>query len=170
MSDQQGPDEPPSNEPGPDDPGFHGQDPPFGQPPPGQPPGQYGQPGPYGQDYGQPYGQPGYGQPGYGGYGGANPSTNRQNANLALALSVGGLLSYVVGACCFVFGFLGPVLSGVGAVMGTKELREIDAGLADPNGRSAAKAAQVVGAIGVGLFVLGLLAVIVFIAIGSVSS
>lgn len=189
MSDQQGPDDA-GAEPGPDDPGFYGQQPPgHGQPPPaygqpgygqppayGQPPPGYGQPPAYGQPgyqgYGQPppgYGQPGYGQPGYQGYGVPGPGADRQNANVALALSVGGILTYVVSACCVLLAVVGPVLCGMGAVMGTRELREIDAGRADPGGRNTAKAAQVIGAVGVGLFVLGVVAFIALLGVGSVS-
>ncbi len=170
--------QPPHEQPGYGQPGQPG----YGQPgqpgygQPGQPgygqPGQpgYGQPG-YGQPgYGQPgQGQPGYGQPGYGGYGSPVHRPNTQNANMALAMSIGGFLTYLVSSCCPFFGLLGPILCGVGAFMGTKELQGIEAGTVDPAGRGTARAAQIIGLIGVALFVLGILFLFLFVFAGSVS-
>ena len=120
-----------------------------------QHPGQQGYPQQGNPQYG--YGQPAYGQPGYANYGAAVPSgAPGQNANVALGLSIGGLASYLIGFCCAPLALIGLVLCGVGLFMGYRETQAIENGAADPAGRGAAKAAQVVGGIGVGLFVLGI--------------
>ena len=86
---------------------------------------------------------------------------------MALGLSIGGFLTYLVSSCCPFFALLGPVLCGIGAVMGTKEIKGIDAGTVDPAGRTTARAAQVIGIIGVALFVLGMAFVMLFLVAGA---
>ena len=65
------------------------------------------------------------------------------------------------GAMILVFGILGlvtcPVFAVVAWVMGKVDLREIDAGRMDPEGRSLTQAGMILGMITVGLYVLGLL-------------
>ena len=86
-----------------------------------------------------------------------------------MGLSIGGLATYVVGICCGPLALIGVGLCGAGAYMGTKELQDIDAGIADPAGRSYAKGAQITGGIGVGLFLLGIVMFVVFLGIGSLA-
>jgi pheromone shutdown protein TraB len=76
---------------------------------------------------------------------------------VALGLSVGGLASYLIGFCCAPLAIIGLILCGVGLFMGYRETQAIEHHLADPAGRGTARAAQIVGGIGVGLFVVVLL-------------
>lgn len=51
-------------------------------------------------------------------------------------------------------------------IMGNNDLREIDAGRMDPEGRSLTQIGRILGIIGVVLFVLGVIATIAMFALG----
>jgi hypothetical protein len=53
--------------------------------------------------------------------------------------------------------------------MGYRETQAIEAGMADPAGRGAAKGAQIVGGIGVGLAVIGLVLIVIFIGASAIA-
>jgi hypothetical protein len=133
---------------------------PYGQPPYGQ---QYGQP--YGQEPAQPpYGQPPYGAPGYG-YSGQAP-VNHPSATTALVLALVGLIGIV--AC----GGITLVLSPFAWQMGARAVRDIDANPSMYTGRDQANAARIMGLIGTVLLGLGVLVVVAFafLAIATVST
>jgi hypothetical protein len=130
-----------------------GQQPPdYGQQPPayGQQPPSYGTPP--GGGYGQSGPQPAFGSPaGYTPYGAAGSTyPPSQAAGWALGLSISGLVLMV---CCG----LGIFLVIPGAIMGWITMQAIDRGEKDPNQRGMAKAAFIVGLVGIGLAVAGLL-------------
>lgn len=151
------------------------------------------QQGGYSQQGGHPQQGGGYPQQGYpqqGGYppqvpygssppynpaaaGGYLPATTGRasQASTAIALSISGLvITLVLGFCCGPFGVIGLALCGIGAYLGTQELRAIDAGAADPVNRGQAKAAQVIGLIGVGLFVVVLALGIGFLVLSAATA
>ncbi|MEL7158810.1 MAG: hypothetical protein AAFN30_19740, partial [Actinomycetota bacterium] len=109
----------------------------FTPPQPGQPEGAYppqqppGNVPPYTPQ--QPPGNvPPYTPAGAGAYVPASGGRTSQ-ASTAIGLSVSGLVvTLVLGFCCGPFGVVGLVLCGIGAYLGTQELRAIDAGTADP--------------------------------------
>ncbi len=130
-------------------PGFDQQVPPYG----GQQPPAYGAAAPGGA-YGQ---QPAYGSPpGYTPYGatgsGYPPS---QVAGWALGLSITGLVL----TCCG--GFL---LAIPGTIMGWTTMKSIDRGEKDPSQRGIAKAAFIVGIVGLSLFALAVVYYVIVIA------
>ncbi|MEP1122913.1 MAG: DUF2510 domain-containing protein [Ilumatobacter sp.] len=117
------------------------------------------QPPAYGAAPGGAYGQqPAYGSPpGYTPYGAVGPSHPRSSApGWALGLSISGL---VLTFCCFGF-----VLSIPGTIMGWTSMKAIDRGEQDPSQRGMAKAAFIVGLIGLSLFALAILYYVVVIA------
>ena len=149
---------------------------------------------PYGQPYTQPYGQPGqsYGQPGqpgpYGGPGYAPPpnpypapneyaapqnpygapyhpayagvgAPDHPSATTAMVL---GIVSLVGIALC---GGITLILAPAAWVVGAKAVRQIDAFPGQFGGRDRAQAGKVMGIIGTVLLVLGILAVIAFVAL-----
>ncbi|MCU1498623.1 MAG: hypothetical protein JWM47_2576 [Acidimicrobiales bacterium] len=116
--------------------------PPEGFPPPGGPPG-YGQPA---------YGQPAYGQPA--GYGGSREHPQ------GTTIMVLGILSLVV---C---GLLGPFAWS----MGNKAIREIDANPGAYTNRGSVSAGRICGMISSILMILGVVAFVLLIALGSSSS
>ena len=129
---------------------------PYGQPAPAQP--VYGQPT-YGQPaYGQPtYGQPAYGQPGYGqpAYGQpyaqpypVGPRTNTLSI-LALVLSLVGLLTGITA--------VGGIICGHIALSQIKRTGE--------NGRGLALGGLIAGYVIVGLWVLFVVAYIIFVVV-----
>lgn len=122
-------------------PPFGGHPPSFGQQPPaGQQPPTYGSPP--GGGYGQPSAQPAFGSPaGYTPYGAAASAYPKSTApGWALGLSISGL---VLSICC-----IGFVLSIPGTIMGWTSMKAIDRGERDPNQRGLAKAAFIVGVVG----------------------
>ncbi len=129
----------------------------FGQQPPadGQQPPSYG--APPGGGYGQPSQQPAFGSPvGYTPYGAAGTAyPPSQVAGWALGLSIAGLVL----VCCG-----GVLLSIPGTIMGWTTMKAIDRGEKNPDQRGMAKAAFVVGVVGLGLFVALLLIWVVLIA------
>lgn len=132
---------------------------PYGQNPYGPPAG--GQPyPPYQQQPGQPYGQPPYGQPAYGGqYSFAPQVPPHPSATTALVLSLVALVGIVV---C---GGITLVLSPFAWVIGGRAVREIDASPGTYSGRELANAGRIMGIIGTVLLIVGILAVIAFIAL-----
>lgn len=134
----------------------YGQQPPsYGQPPGGfgqQPPG-YGAPPPGG--YGQPNPQPAFGSPAgytpYGAAGSAYPKTTVPG--WALGLSIAGL---VLSICC-----IGFVLSIPGTIMGWTSMKAIDRGEKDPSQRGIAKAAFIIGLVGLVIAVGWIILVVV---------
>ncbi len=133
----------------------------FGQPTPGfaqQPTYGAQQPPASGTPVGGAFGQqPAYGSPpGYTPYGvtgsGYPPS---QAAGWALGLSIAGLVL----TCCG--GFL---LAIPGTIMGWTTMKSIDRGEKDPSQRGTAKAAFIVGLVGLSLFALAILYYVVVIA------
>lgn len=123
------------------EPPTYGQEPPaYGQQPPafGQQPPAYGTPP--AAAYGQP--QPAYGSPAgytpYGAQGTVYPKTTVPG--WALGLSIAGL---VLSICC-----IGFLLSIPGTIMGWTSMKAIDRGEKDPNQRGVAKAAFIVGLVG----------------------
>jgi hypothetical protein len=134
---------PPPPPPGqPDQPGW-GQPPPPGQPPPGQAPppgwGQQQQPPPPPQYYG-PYAQP--------------PKTDG-NAIAALCLAIGS------------FVFCPVVLAVVALVLASNAKKSIAASGGTLTGESLVQVATIVSWINIGLFVLGVVLVIILVAIGA---
>lgn len=125
-------------------PGFGQQAPPYG----GQQPPAYGAPG---GGYGQ---QPAFGSPaGYTPYGAVGSASTKSSApGWALGLSISGL---VLTFCCF--GFL---LSIPGTIMGWTSMKAIDRGEKDPSQRGLAKAAFIVGVVGLSLTVILILLVV----------
>ncbi|MGB3735229.1 MAG: DUF2510 domain-containing protein [Ilumatobacter sp.] len=123
-------------------PAFGQQPPSYGQQPPtfGQQPPSYG--APPGGGYGQPNPQPAFGSPaGYTPYGAAAPAYPKSTApGWALGLSIAGL---VLSICC-----IGFVLSIPGTIMGWTSMKAIDRGEKDPSQRGTAKAAFIVGVVG----------------------
>lgn len=75
------------------------------------------------------------------------------------------------GVLVLVFGILGLVMCfifGICAwVMGSSDLRQMDAGLMDSSGRSLTQAGQILGMISTALALLGFLILIPFMAIGA---
>jgi len=73
------------------------------------------------------------------------------------------------GTLILILGILGLVVCapcGIAAwIMGNTDLREMDAGLMDPSGRSNTKAGQICGIIATILFILQLLAVAVLLVL-----
>lgn len=89
---------------------------------------------------------PAYGAPpGYQPYGAVAPRTSNAVAGWALGLSIVGLVL----SCCG-----GVVLSIVGLVLGRLQMNAMDRGERDPSHRSTAKAAFVIGIIGIAAFAL----------------
>lgn len=132
----------------------------FGEPPPtaATPPvaAQPDQPGPGGPVYGAPaaYGSPA----GYVPYGAPGSVPPRSAvAGWALGLSIAGLVL----ACCG-----GILLSIPGTVMGWTQMKAIDRGERDPGSRGTAKAAFIVGIIGMALFASLLLLWAIGVAVG----
>ena len=131
-----------------------------------QPP-QYGAPQEYGapQGYQQPGGvPPASGPPGYGPPPGYQPFTatgptypKSAVAGWALGLSIAGLVL----SCCG--GFL---LSIPGTIMGWTQMKAIDRGERNPASRGTAKAAFIVGIVGLSLFAALLVFWIVAVAVG----
>lgn len=114
-------------------------------PGPGQPP-RYAPPVSGG--YGQPNPQPAFGSPaGYTAYGAAGSSTLPKSSvpAWALGLSISGL---VLSICC-----IGFLLSIPGTIMGWTSMKAIDRGEKDPGQRSTAKAAFIVGLVGLAVAV-----------------
>ncbi len=125
---------PPSSEP-----------PTYGQQPPtyGQQPPAYGQQPPsYGAPPGGGYGQPAFGSPaGYTPYGASGTTYPKSSApGWALGLSISGL---VLSICC-----IGFVLAIPGTIMGWTSMKAIDRGEKDPSQRGIAKAAFIIGLVG----------------------
>lgn len=140
-------------------PAFDQQPPPYGQQPPayGQQPPAYGQQPPtYGAPpsggFGQPGQQPAFGSPsGYTPYGAATAPKSAA-PGWALGLSITGL---VLSICCFGF-----ILSIPGTILGWTSMKAIDRGERDPSQRGLAKAAFIVGVVGLVLGALWILLVI----------
>lgn len=109
----------------------------------GQQPPSYG--APPGGGYGQPSPQPAFGSPaGYTPYGAATSAFPKSSApGWALGLSITGL---VLSICC-----IGFVLSIPGTIMGWTSMKAIDRGEKDPSQRGIAKAAFIVGLVGLGI-------------------
>ncbi|MCZ2810956.1 DUF4190 domain-containing protein [Modestobacter sp. VKM Ac-2979] len=109
--------------------------------PQGNVPPPHGSSVPYGQQYGQPFGQQPYGQPPYGpppyGYGYAPP---RSTNGLAIASMVLGIVWLY---------WLGSILALVFGYVAKKQIRE-----RGENGGGMATAGIVLGWVGVGLFVI----------------
>lgn len=109
----------------------------------------YGSPPAYGQSPGYqapsypapgaqtPWNQPPSGYQPYGAFGRTYAKSSK--AGLALGLSIGGLL------CC-------GLIAIAGVIMGRKEMNDVDAGLVDPSSRGLAKAAFIVGVVGLVLW------------------
>lgn len=74
------------------------------------------------------------------------------------------------GTLILVLGILGLVVCGPLAIaawiMGSSDLKEMDAGTMDPGGRGNTNAGKICGIIGTILLVLGLLAVVAFFVFG----
>lgn len=90
----------------------------------------------YGTPYGSPAGYLPYGAPG-------TVPPRSAVAGWALALSIAGLVL----ACCG-----GILLSIPGTIMGWTQMKAIDRGERDPSSRGTAKAAFIVGIVGMSLF------------------
>lgn len=144
--------------------------PPGSTPPGSMPPGYGQQPQAFGQQPpsygvpsegagGQPSQQPAFGSPaGYTPYGAAGTAyPPSQVAGWALGLSIAGLVL----VCCG-----GILLCIPGAIMGWTTMRAIDRGEKNPDQRGNAKAAFVVGLVGLGLFA----AIILFYGVTIVAS
>ncbi|MEM8922887.1 MAG: hypothetical protein AAGD35_05240 [Actinomycetota bacterium] len=115
------------------------------------------------QPHDQVYGQAQYGQQPY--YAGGYPQPS-SDAKTAIGLSAAGLtVLAVLGLCFGPFALIGTVLSGLGTYKGTQEIRAIDAGRSSPAGRSMAKAAQILGVIGVVVGAIGLMITVAFVLI-----
>jgi len=146
-------------QPGPQPPPAYGQ-PPYGQPPYGQP-GAPGEPGAYEQPPG--YAEQGYPPPQQQGYGppyGFQPQTEQK----AIWALVAALAGYV--ACPI-------VLHVVGWVLANQALRDIRASGGALTGEGMAQAARVLAIIGLVVFALifaGVIVVVVFAGLASVSS
>jgi len=99
---------------------------------------------------------------GYNAYGAPGTAYQKSsNANTALGFSIA---SVVLGLCC-----VGVLLAIPALIMGRNELRDIDAGLVDPTGRGAAKAAVVISAIVIAIaavLVVAYVALIVVVGAG----
>jgi hypothetical protein len=74
------------------------------------------------------------------------------------------------GTLILVFGILGLVVCGplaiVAWVMGSGDLKQIDAGTMDPAGRGTTQAGRICGIIGTVLLILGILAAAIFLVFG----
>lgn len=157
--------------------------PPFGETPPafGAPPGgtapgggyqqpgvqqqPYQQPGQQQQRYQQPgavppaYGAPTYGSPaGYQAFGvGGSGFPKNSVPGWALGLSIAGLVL----TCCG-----GILLSIPGTIMGWTQMKAVDRGEKDPGSRGTAKAAFVVGIVGMSIFAVFLVLYLIGVAVG----
>lgn len=144
----------------------------FGTPPGGSPPQAGGQQPAYTQQpgyqqppYQQPgampptYGAPGYGSPaGYQAYGvGGSVFPKNSVPGWALGLSIAGLVL----TCCG-----GILLSIPGTIMGWTQMKAVDRGEKDPASRGTAKAAFIVGIVGMSLFALFLVFYLIGLAVG----
>ena len=84
----------------------------------------------------------------------------KSQSDLALGLSIGGLVSFFL-ACCFGPLVIVPVgLCAAGAFIADKDMKGIAAGLRDPAKQQQSKIARIVGAVGAGL---GLLLFVLFV-------
>ena len=116
--------------------------PPPGYPPPGYPPPGYPPPG---------YPPPGYPPPGYPQVYGQRP--HRGGAVLALGI-IGLVLSFAS-----LLAIAGLVCSIIAVVMGTKDLREMQAGVMSPAGRGMTNAGRICAIVGLcltGLFIVAM--------------
>jgi hypothetical protein len=137
---------------------------------PGQPPYQqpYQQAGaPYGQPYGQPYQQgPGQGYPPAYSYAPVRPM--QQQATLAMALGIAGLVVGVFLTCG-----IGLLMSPFAWAIGRKSLREIEDSRGELDGESQARIGMVTGIVGtvlLGLAVLALVGFAVLLVFGATTS
>ena len=136
-----------------------GAPPAFREPPPGYPqqaaPQAYQQPGAVPPAYGPAaYGSP----PGYQAYAGGGSTYPRSTvAGWALGLSIAGLVL----SCCG-----GILLSIPGTIMGWTQMKAVDRGERDPASRGTAKAAFIVGSVGMSLFGALLVFWVVAVAVG----
>ncbi len=152
-------------------PGAPGPGPAPGQfPPPGTPggsPGQYGQaPGAYPPPPPGTFSPGGFGAPGAAGFGFGQRYAEASQADLALGLSAVGILSLFIVLCCGPLGVVSAVLCGIGAFLGHMEVVAIDEGRRDPLKRQQANIARIVGAVGLGLCVLGIVGIGLLFAVG----
>ena len=133
----------------------------FGESPSAYPsPPTYSDPG-FGQPSGAPpaSGAPAYGSPqGYQPYGAVGTVYPKSAvAGWALGLSIAGLVL----TCCG-----GILLSLPGTIMGWTQMKAIDRGEKDPASRGTAKAAFIVGIVGMSLFALLLVFWVIGVAVG----
>lgn len=139
--------------------GFGDTPPSFGAQPPGYP--QQGVAPGYPQQGAVPpaYGVPAYGSPaGYQPYGVVGSAYPRSAvAGWALGLSIAGLVL----SCCG-----GILLSIPGTIMGWTQMKAVDRGERDPASRGTAKAAFIVGIVGMSLFASFFLLWILSVAVG----
>lgn len=129
-------------------------------PGPGFPPGAAGAPAAAGAA-----GAGGFAPPPSQGFG-ANFAEKSQS-DIALGLTIGGLVSYFI-ACCFGPLIIVPVgLCGAGAFLADKDLKGIAAGLRDPAKQQQSKIARIIGLVGAGL---GILLFVLFVILLIVSA
>jgi predicted Zn finger-like uncharacterized protein len=79
--------------------------------------------------------------------------------SLILALGIGSVVTGLIGVCCCIFPVISIPLGAVSWVLGSGDLRRIDNGDMDPDGRSTTQAGYICGIIGCGLGVLGLICI-----------
>ncbi|SDT23847.1 hypothetical protein SAMN04488543_3408 [Friedmanniella luteola] len=126
----------------------------------------YGQQG-YGQDYGQGYGQQqDYGQQGYAPQAYGQPGYGVSTQPYGSADHPQGVLILVFGIAGFFVGILGPVAW----IMGSRALKEIRASGAHPGNEQLIVVGRILGIIVTVLMVLGILAVLLFLAIAVAAS